>query len=193
MTPLAPVLVTPPATLPITVGEAKQHARFDSNHEDDVFAALISTAVAHLDGWSGILGRCIMPQTWAQSFDAFPAGDTLRLPFPDVTTVSVTYRDSANAQQTLPTASYGLFADASGSFLALADGALWPTTYARRDAVRVEFTAGLPAASLPAVRAAICMLVAYWFENREAVTMGQGSEMPMAVSALISPLRRTVV
>lgn len=189
MTPQAPVMITPPAAMPVTVGEMKQHSRIDHNDDDDMVAGVIAAAVAHLDGWHGILGRCILAQTWAQSFDGFPAGDVLRLPFPDVSAVTITYRDAANVQQTLASSVYALAHDASGSVIRLADGATWPATFTRPDAVTVQMTAALGAQQLPAVKVAILMLAAHWYQNREAVA-GPMAEMPLSVASLITPLRR---
>jgi uncharacterized phiE125 gp8 family phage protein len=185
-----PVLVTPPAALPVTVGDVKMQARVDGDDEDQLIAGMIAAAVAHLDGWSGILGRCIEQQTWSQSFDGFPQGDVLRLPFPDVSQVTVTYRDPMNAAQTMSAEGYVLAQDASGSLIKLAEGAAWPTTAARVDAVTVQMTAAMRAEQMPAVKVAILLLAAHWYQNREAVAAGQMAETPLTVSSLIGPLRR---
>lgn len=189
MTPQAPRLVTAPTALPLTLGEAKVHARVDSDHEDDLITTMIKAATAHFDGWGGILGRCIMEQTWAQSWSCFPAGDVLRLPFPDVSAVEITYFDVANTSQTVGGADITIGHDAAGSFVHLADGLAWPSTATRPDAVTVEMTAALPADKRETAKIAIALLVAHWVRNREAVGESM-SELPMAVSSLIGPLRR---
>ena len=84
MTPI-PYLVTPPASLPVTLAEMKAHLRVVHADDDADIAAKQAGAVAMLDGWGGILCRCIVPQTWA--VDVMGAGPHL-LPFPDATEIA---------------------------------------------------------------------------------------------------------
>lgn len=162
---MTPVLVTPPASKPVTLADAKEHLRVDHDDEDAVIAALLDTAVAHLDGWSGVLGRAIMPQTWRVSA---PAGDVV-LPMPDVTAASVDYGDGPVVLDVTATA--------SGPCVTLAQ------------AGDVTFTCAMPAHLLPAVQVAIKLLVGHWYATRE--TVGQSMEaLPLAFDALIAPLRR---
>lgn len=186
MKPLRPVLVTPPATTPVTVGDVKAQARIDFDEEDDLVTSHLAAATSYLDGHAGILGRCLVTQTWAQSFDEFPSGDVIRLPFPDVSAVEITYRDEDDAAQTLGASSYSLNADAMGAFVMLADGASWPDTYTRPDAVTVTMTAGYGAASsVPqSIRQAVMVLAAAMYDRREGETIAS----PM-FEAMIAPHR----
>jgi uncharacterized phiE125 gp8 family phage protein len=189
MKPLAPVLVTPPAVLPVSLQEVKAQARVDGADEDGLILDHIRAAVAHLDGWSGILGRCLVTQVWNQSLDGFPADGTIRLPFPDVTAAVITYRDPAGQVQTLTTG-WVLAADDAGSFVSLSEGASWPATAVRPDAVTVRMTAGYgTAAAVPAaLKLAIRVKAAAMYQQRE----GEGAESPM-FDALIAPYRRALV
>lgn len=138
---LAPVLITPPAEQPVSLAEAKAHLRVTSNDDDALIGSLIKAATAKLDGYSGLLGRALVTQTWAIDLDRF--GDRLRLPLRPIQSIeTVKYYDAAGAQQTLAGASYALLADAIGSYVALVPDASWPSTYGRSDAVRVTFVAG---------------------------------------------------
>lgn len=74
-------LVTPPTADLASLADMKAYLRVDHDDEDALIGDLTAAAVAYLDGWGGVLGRCIMPQTWA--FDAV-AGD-VESPMPDVT------------------------------------------------------------------------------------------------------------
>ena len=161
---MTPVIVTPPASKPVTLADAKEHLRVDHDDEDTVIAALLDTAVAHLDGWSGVLGRAIMPQTWRVSA---PVGDVV-LPMPDVTAASVDYGDGPVV----------LDVTATGA---------GPVVTLDQDA-DVTFTCAMPAHLLPAVKGAVLMLVAHWYATREAVS-GAMAPVPMAADALISALR----
>ncbi|MBN8974555.1 MAG: phage head-tail connector protein [Rhizobiales bacterium] len=64
----APVLISPPATTPVSVADVKKHLRIDHSDDDDMLKLLLGTAVAYLDGWNGILGRCLVEQVWRQDF-----------------------------------------------------------------------------------------------------------------------------
>lgn len=78
---MTPTLITPPASMPVTLDEAKEQCRIVDAESDARIMGMIRAAVAELDGYRGILGRCIMPQTWRVTA---PAGEVV-LPFPDVT------------------------------------------------------------------------------------------------------------
>jgi len=79
----APIRTTPPATLPVSLTEAKLHLRVDHDDEDLLIEGLIGAATDHLDGWTGILGRCLEEQEWRQDFDGF---ENFRLPLYPVRT-----------------------------------------------------------------------------------------------------------
>jgi len=188
---LAPVRTAAPAAL-ITTAEAKAQCRIDSNDEDTLIDALISAAVSHLDGYSGILGRALVTQTWQQDFSGFCT--KMRLPVGDLIAITgVTYYDASNAQQTLATSVYTAFSDALGPYAALKPDQSWPSSYARPDSVSVTWTAGYGAAASvpPAIKQAALLLVAHWYDNRSGVAVGETpAELPMAVNSLLAPFRR---
>lgn len=188
---LRPVRITAPTETPITLAEAKANSRVDGSDDDSLITGLIDAATAHIDGWSGILGRCVVTQTWQQDFSCFPASRRLRLSMDPAQSVVVKYSDGDNADQTFSGASYSLHTDDCGPYLWLADGASWPSTFSRQDAVRIEITAGYGAASAvpQSIKQAILLMVGHWYENREAT--GEGlKDIPLAVDALLAPYRR---
>lgn len=188
---LAPVRTVAPAVTPVSLAEAKAHLRVEHSDDNELIASLIAAATEHLDGWSGILGRALVTQTWQQDFRSFGCG--LRLALAPVASVtSVTYYDGSNASQTLSETVYSLLVDARGPYLALAPGKTWPGAYYRPDAVRVTYVAGVAVDQVPApIKAAIKLMIGHWYENREPVGTGAGwEELPLAVKALLAPLRR---
>lgn len=191
---LRPVRTVAPAADLLDIDAVKLQLHEDGTDQDSLIEALIAAATAHLDGYSGILGRCLINQTWRQDFEAFAT--RLRLPFPDVSSVSsLQYYDANNAQQTVADANYQLLEDELGAFIELSGLYTPPVTYGyRRDAVSVTFVAGYgPAASdvHPSVIPAALMLIGHWYENREAVNIGNiVSELPFAVRALLAPVSR---
>lgn len=66
-------------------------------------------------------------------------------------------------------------------------GQIWPIVRQQLEAVQVTYVAGFGGLyTVPdAIKTAIKMLVAHWYENREAVTPGPLSPVPMAVEALL--------
>lgn len=185
----APVRTAAPLTDPVTLAEAKAQCRVDHTDDDTMLALLISAATAHLDGYTGTLGRALVTQTWRQDFPCFSA--IMRIPLRPVASItSVTYYDADNAEQTLVNTVYGLFADGLGAYVSPLPDQTYPSTYGRRDAVSVTYVAGVADTAVPTpIKQAILLMVGHWYANREAVSEGSMSEVPMAVDALLRPYR----
>jgi uncharacterized phiE125 gp8 family phage protein len=184
-----------PATL-ISLADAKGHLRVDGDDEDAVIAALVDAATQYLDGWQGILGRALMPQTWELYLDRFPASGAIRIPLGPLLEVQAVDYAAADdgAETTVPVEDYVVDTVSPDGWIVPAGGASWPATLDAINAVKIRFVAGYPdAASVPApIKAAALLLVGNWFENREAATQGAMSELPMAVNALLAPYRRVM-
>lgn len=193
MTVHKPVLVTPPAADDpvVTLAEAKAHLRVDGSDEDGLITALIGAAVAHLDGYAGILGRALVTQTWRQDVDGFCR--TMRLPLPAASIASIKWMASdGTTLTTIAGANYALQADALGSFVRFIDDYDFPTDLAETQAVRLEFTAGYGiAVAVPAdIKLAILLTVGAWYQNRETVIVGAtGMELPLGANALLAKYR----
>lgn len=180
-----PVLVTPPELLPVTLEEAKAHLRVEFDDDDNLIKTLIAAATNHLDGWTGILGRCLVQQEWRQDYDAVAA--CLPLPLgPVLETMKVTV-----AGEIIDPQNYALVTDAGGRSLIKLGGAL------SSGAVTVTYRAGYPTLSgdgedksmVPAaLKVAILLLIAHWYQNRETVVTGTiATALPFAAEALLKP------
>ncbi|MBS1164902.1 MAG: hypothetical protein H6R00_927 [Proteobacteria bacterium] len=136
----APERLAPLPALPVTLAEAKGYCRSE-DADDAIVEGLISSAVETLDGPSGTLGRCLMPQTWRQPFARFC--DRLPFPVPVNTVFEIAYLDTDGAMKTIDPACYHLV-DATGlPYVARAKGYAWPATFeADRASVFVTFSAG---------------------------------------------------
>ncbi|MFG1454569.1 head-tail connector protein [Xanthobacter sp. V2C-8] len=192
---LAPVRVTAPALPPVSLTQAKAHLRVEHDEDDLYISELIDTATARLDGWSGILGRALVTQTWRHDFPGWPEDGKLRLPLAPVLSVEgITYIAPDGAVQTLDASAYTApRADGLGPYVRLRQGHSWPATARDEDAVSVTFTAGYGAtvAAVPAdIRHAILLLVGHWYNAREAASETALTELPLGVSALLAPYRR---
>jgi uncharacterized phiE125 gp8 family phage protein len=191
-----PTRTAAPAETPVTLAEVKSHLRVEVTDDDALISLYLNAAISQLDGWGGVLGRCMVTQTWQFNLDAFPAGDLLRLPFQDVSGVVVKYYDAAGSDQTLSASLYRVANDALSGVVMLDDSAAWPTTDPRPDAVRIAVTAGYGlATAVPAsLKAAILLMVGDLYRFRESASIGAPSAaIPMSttVKALIAPYRLT--
>lgn len=192
---IRPTLVTPPAVVPLSLGEIKQQCRVDFDDDDALLEAYIDAAVAHLDGYSGILGRCLINQVWRQSYPCWSR--VLQLPFPDVSAAVVAYDDEDGAEQTVASDQYEVIEAARGAVVVFGDDFSAPSLSSATELpVRINLTAGYgPAATdLPAsILMAAKLLVAHWYMNREAVTSDATTVLPMAVDAMLATHRRVGV
>lgn len=192
---MQPYLLTPPSETPVSLAEAKAHCRVTHSDDDTYITGLIGAAVGHLDGRAGILGRCIMEQEWVFPFPKWPATGKLVVDIPDVTEAAVTYFDEDGAEQTVPDSVYLVERDVRGTAIWLMSGFTWPALHADRPApVQVTVTAKIlaNAPALQAIRHAMLLMIGHWYENREAVMVGQldTRTLPLAVDRLLAPLRR---
>lgn len=183
---LTPVRTVPPAVPVVTLDEIKQMLHVDHSDDDHLLTGLLAAAHNHLDGFTGILGRALINQTWRQDFKDFSCGP-LFLPLLPVTKaddIAVKYYDGDNAQQDLDAGTYALFTDARGAYLSLAPGMSWPGVYSRSDGVSVTFVAGYGpnASDVPAALQTAIMLhvqMHYDPESRE--------RLKPAFDALVGP------
>lgn len=186
---LRPVRITPPATPPVALDEAKAHLRVEVADDDSLITALIAAATDHLDGYTGILGRCIVNQQWRQDFASW---SPLRLPFPNVSAVSVSYLDADGATQTVDAADHRLIDAVRGPEVYFRPGWASPALESgTHGPVSVTFTAGYGAAAdVPAtLKAAILLHVGTLYEHREDLVVGATVAPTGAYDALISPHR----
>jgi uncharacterized phiE125 gp8 family phage protein len=194
----APVRIAAPAELPVSAGEAKAHLRVSHSGDDSQIATYLAAAVERIDGHAGILGRCLVTQTWKQPFDGWPVLGVFRLPFPnvDADSVVVSYLDALADEQDLPDSQYEVLEDAEGVFVSLRAAFTSPSLEDDRAApVWVTFDAGYgDAEDVPApIKAAILLMVGDLYDNREDTVVGTSLDvrpLPRGVDALLAPYRR---
>lgn len=193
---LVPTLVTPAPVLPVTLDELKKSVgAADFSDDDALLMALAEAAVSHLDGWSGRLGRCMLNQVWRFPWRQWPSSVGV-VPLCDVSAVSVRYRDGADIEQTLPAQQFRFFPVATGTAIEWTSAFQSPTIFDRTDAIGVEVTAGYgpqPSSVPRALRTAVIMLAATWYERREATSESGEQELPFRVRQIIAPFRRNTV
>jgi uncharacterized phiE125 gp8 family phage protein len=190
-----PVRTVAPANVFVSLDEVKAHCRVDFDDDDAMLSALTQAATDFLDGWAGILGRCLISQTWR--VDVYDWVGDIRMPFPDVQSVTVKYFDADNAEQTVSSSLYELLEDHRGSFVRFLDAFTEPAIYDdRSDAIQITLVAGYGdnISDVPqAIRQAALLLIGHWYESREAGSVKAIKEVPMAVDALTKIYRRVAV
>ncbi|AZN72005.1 phage gp6-like head-tail connector protein [Georhizobium profundi] len=179
-------VVTPPSPV-VTTDEIAKHLG-DLPAEDVPYAAtLIAAATAWIDGPGGWVGRAIGVQLLEARLSEWPCQGEL-LPCPPLVEVeSIEYVDAAGVTRN------------GGS--ELLENLTRPKLRGRDGDLRIRYWAGygsrdpddadkwVSAAPAP-IKVAIMMLVAQWYNTREATVVGGSpSEMPFAVDALLQPFR----
>lgn len=188
---MKPVRTVAPEVAPVSLAEAKTHLRVDFTDDDTLIGALIDAATAHVDGYTGILARALVTQTWQQDFCDWPGDRVLRLPLAPVASVSsVKYFDSANTEITVAeTGNYALLEDARGPYIKFTSDFAAPALFDERDdRIGVTFVAGYgdPSDVPAAIRAAVLLIVGDLYKNRDAGEVAPNA----AATALLTPYRR---
>ncbi len=179
-------VITPPD--PLDLDEVKAHLRVEGDDEDTLIEAYVAAATSHIDGPDGWLGRAIGVQILEARCDTLTCGDCIRLPFPPVIElVSVSYLDATNVEQMADLEDF----EVMGRDLVASDSN-WPWVggSTRREAVRIRYRAGYEAIPAP-IKAAILLMVGDLYRNRETVSAGAMTHVPMSttVENLLAPFR----
>lgn len=186
-TPYIIDVVTPPTGFVISIGEMEDHIRWDDASEAGVILGLIKAATEYVQENSG---KQLLTATYDVHWRRFPGcwGELVlpRVPVSSVT--SVKYYDTAGTQQTMSSTLYTVndgSQHASG-YIIPAFNEQWPSTYGHDRDVTVRFVCGFgdPDDVPETFKLQIKMLVAHWFNRREAIACGATSETPLAYRAL---------
>lgn len=187
-------LIEGPANPILTLSEAKAHGLVDHNDDDVKLTRLIEVATDYIDGADGVLGKALITQRWQETISAFPTSRFIILPVGPVQQVaSLSYYSNDGVDTVMANDQYRLIVNGDHGVVELVDGASWPPTQIRSDAIRIQYDAGYGDAStdIPeGIRHAALMLVAHWYANTEAVVDYSISELPMAVKSLLFNKRK---
>jgi uncharacterized phiE125 gp8 family phage protein len=195
-------LVTPAASEPITLAEAKVVCAVDGDitGEDTHITQLIQAARSFVQVRLAVAGNPLRlaVETWRMARDYWPRSAWLDFKvLPVVSVTGVAYQDAAGAGEMTSMVLDGFYLDAANARLHVLSA--WPTVGLGLRGVEVTFTAGyVPDASDP-LRQAMMMLIAHWFENREAVVAGteyraEAVKVPLGFDDLLAPhlVRRVI-
>lgn len=184
-------LLSGPAAEPVSLDDAKAYLRLDSDDEDALVTTLVTAARLHVEGTTG---RALLTQSWRLVLDDWPSVGLLRLPVgPLQSLTAITAYDINGDPVTLSTDGALWDAQAAPSLLYLPAGFGDGVVLRPFQAIEIDYVAGYGTdpADVPAtLRQALLLLVAYWFENRDAVVLaGSGSVIPSGFDQLVGPYR----
>lgn len=184
-------ILTPPASEPVSLAEAKTLLRIDAADEDSLLASLIATARHTVETRTG---RALITRSLALTLNRWPHKNVVRLPHPPLITVnSVEVADASGTVTPLAADTWHVDRAGLRARLLPAPGHAWPAPGAAVDGIRVAYDAGYGtnAETVPPPLAhAVLLLVAHWYENRVPVVLnGSAARIPATVDALIAPYR----
>lgn len=190
-------LVLPPDGYPVTLEEAKAHARVEIDDEDALIEGFIASATEYAEQHTQ---RAFLDQEWELWLECFPRDERwIEIPKPPLKTVEeILYTDGNGDEQTLDAGLYRVLAPqgpkARKGMVLLLPGERWPSTArGEPDTVRIRFTAGYGdgyAGDVPQlIKDAIKVHVAEMYENRESTVLTGAilQEVPFSVNALLFP------
>jgi len=164
-------LVTPPASEPISLAEAKAFLRVEHAEDDALITSLIEAARQRAELIAD--SRQLITATWELVLPEFPANNgAIELPRPPLQSVSsLTYYDAGGNQQTLTEGSdYVVDTDGEPGRVRPAPDTYWPIAAHREDAVTVRFVAGYgdTGSDVPAgLRAGMLLWISHHYDNRQ--------------------------
>lgn len=182
------VVITPPATEPLSLVEAQLHLKGPESADDTLVSALIKAARVQVENY---LHRALITQTRELKLDGFPP--VIELPFPPIIALtSLKYTDVDGVEQTVSSGDLDIDTSSSPGRIRPAYSKTWPTsTRPGFNVVRVRYTCGYGTNGSDVdetIRLAMRLLIGHFYENREAVVLdGSPIELPLAVAALLNP------
>lgn len=184
-------LVTEPDGEPVTLEQIKSQTRLDIDDDDLWLRARIKAARQWVEGQTR---RCFKQATYDHVIDwdwpYFMGCPRIDLPLNPVQSVtSITYVDGSSPNPTLAASQYTVAARTYGSFIVPAYGVTWPSVRDVPAAITVRFVAGDNDEIPEPIVAAMAMLIAHWYENRQAVEAKEMVPVPYGIESLLSPYR----
>jgi len=168
-------------------------------HEDELLRGLRRSAERWVENKCGLK---LLTQTWYSYYDAWPESDDydeIELPYYPLQSVpssGVYYTDSSGGSTTFSSTAWDADTATRPSRVVLDYNDDWPSvTLHNKNPIRVEAIYGYTTAgNVPDdIKLAIRLLIAHWYENREAAVIpppGAGFEnVPMAVGSILADYR----
>lgn len=165
----------------VSLADAKLYIGVPDDTEDALLGTLIGAASNYLDGPAGILHRSIREWTYEIELDCFPrSGESIEIPLsPLQSVVAFTYRDTAEAEQTVPTANYEHRILNGLSYLS-PKGEGWPESHAdhrivlRYKGYNGSESGGVVTVDVPQEVQVACKMICHnMYDHRDTLVRGQ--------------------
>jgi len=182
-----------PVVEPVSLADAKTHLRVDTESDDDQILALITAAREWCENYTQ---RTFVHTQWTMTFDTFPW--EIELPRPPVavasgnTATTITYAMEGGGTATLATSEYRVDRTSEPGVIRTVYAGTWPSHLLDRNSISVTWWGGYgeDGTKVPkVVRAAILMLVAYWYERRLAADQVAATAVPFGVSSMLDSIK----
>jgi uncharacterized phiE125 gp8 family phage protein len=138
-------LIVPPATLAVSMEDARRQARAGGTSLDDEIRGKVQGFTEDAEHETA---RAFIEQTWAETLDAFPVGQrggigAIQLTkSPIASVLHVKFYDVDGVLRTLDPQDYLVDDKSEPGYVVPAPGKTWPATAARINAVEVQYVAG---------------------------------------------------
>lgn len=197
---MTPILVTPPAKLPVSLAEVREQLRIDHVEDDATLAGLIEAATDLVEVH---LNQALITRTYKAYLDQWPevqyvrrvwsnypwpiVRDSLELPRAPLQSVtSIKTYDDSDTPTTFSAASYYVDTSSVVGRIALRTGAAWPQPTRTANGIEITWTAGYgdnPGDIPPRYRLAIIVTVGWLSEQRG--DEGSPKVLPTSAEALL--------
>lgn len=181
------ILVTGPASEPVTLEEAKLHLRVDVADDDGLISGLVAAA---RQAFEEVNGRALFTQTWKLILDGWPSAPYIALPRPPLASVtSVSYVESDGNTMVWGSSNYVVETLRTPGRIHLAENVTWPSASLRAASpITITYVAGWATTEVIPQRykQAILLLAGHWYENRENVVVSGAvpKSLPLAFESL---------
>jgi uncharacterized phiE125 gp8 family phage protein len=187
--PMTVALIKPPSIEPLSLQEVKSHLRIDHDHEDSLLLETLKAARQFTEFSSG--QKCIT-QVWRQYESAFPLNCSVELQIgPVVSIASVTAYDENGEPSLLQPEDYELLRGETPTVLQFSHSMSVGTA---ANGFEIDATVGFGdlGVDVPdALKRAILLLVAHWYEFRGAVSpQNQPVSLPAGFETLVSQFKQ---
>lgn len=185
---MAVSIISPPASLPVTLVEIKQHLRIDHAHEDELLLNLAGSAVEYVETY---IRQALIHRVMRQYCDDFPATNRISLEgWPVANIISVTGFNALGEMVGIDPLHYRLVRDELSAELVFrpdTDRASFINGF------EIDFTTGFgeTGVDVPSnIIQAIKRIIAHWYEVRGSGQEGITNSLPDGIERLLAPVRR---